>query len=872
MKVLVTGASGVFGRAAMDRLAMEGHEVAGISRGRPKNLAPTVTWTSVDIRDAEGVTKAMAGADAVVHNAWALTQLETEQATWDVDVGGTRNVLTAMGLTGCPRLVHTSSVMAYGAHPDNPPLLSEDSPLRPSPDHLYSLHKRECEEMITASGVEALFVRAANAVGRHVSNVTAQGFGGPVIPTIKGYESHMQYVHPEDLGRFYAQAVVSDRTGPINVAADGTVTLAQVAEALGRRTVELPASVLKKVAALAFDKGLTDLDPGSFDAMMWFPIVDTTRMKQEWGFSCAYSSEEAVHDFGRSMYWYTFLGNRRLEIPWRIKYPEEHLPDNIPPSDGTELVPASEHAGEFDSLVDPRYATYTAANVSEAFAGPMTPLSIEYAGKALRCSAEAMAHTLDLPPELAEPLSHRAINVFGHGIYGNLSIIHRMARAMPGYDQESWNQALFGGGAADVVAAELSHEPLGTLSDRAQRALRIGPRFANFGAECRHVAKVARELAISEDEVRDMRDERLEARLNSVFDALVHAWTIAGNASAFVANIFELVEGDGGGELSRGGMAQLESAGAIRGVAALADQAKSDSTVREILETQPPAQALETIRGRAPSFAAAFDELLAEYGHRGPRETELSSTMFADDPPMLLDAVAKRMKAGSMAPPELVPSGNLKTRVVSNFGHTYQRHRELARDAVVRLTHLYRVTARERARRLVERDVIDEVEDGYYLLKDQLLVPPADAREIVARRRTERNRLAGYRMPVMFHETWEPVETEVEPLASGETIQGMPASVGTVTGVARVMTIHDLDALQPGEILVTELTDTGWTPLFSYAGAVVTNVGGQMSHAAVVAREFGIPCVVQATDATHRIRTGQKVRVDGAAGTVTAID
>lgn len=871
MKVLVTGASGVFGRAAIDRLVMEGHEVAGISRGRPKNLPPTVTWTSVDIRDAEGVTKAMAGADAVVHNAWALTQLETEQDTWDVDVGGTQNVLSAMSVTGTPRLVHTSSVMAYGAHPDNPPLLAEDSPLRPSPDHLYSLHKLKCEELITASGVEALFVRAANAVGRHVGNVTAQGFGGPVIPTIKGYESHMQYVHPEDLGRFYALAVVSDRTGPINVAADGTVTLAGVAKALGRRTVELPASFLKKVAAFAFAKGLTDLDPGSFDAMMWFPIVDTTRMKQEWGFRCAYTSEEAVHDFGRSMYWYTFLGNRRLEIPWRIKYPEEHLPDNIPPSDGTELQPASEYAGEFDSLVDPRYATYTAANVSEAFAGPMTPLSVEYAGKALRCSAEAMAHTLDLPPELAEPLSHRAINVFGHGIYGNLSIIHRMARAMPGYDQEAWNQALFGGADADAIGAELSHEPLGTLGERAQRALRMGPRFANFGTECRHVARVARELAISEDDVRAMPDERLEARLNSVFDALVHAWTIAGNASAFVANIFELVEGDGG-ELSRGGMAELESAGAIRGVAELADKARADEVVRVILESKPAAEALEAIRDRAPSFAAAFDRLLSDYGHRGPRETELSSTVFADDPPMLLDAIAKRMQAGATAPPEPTPSGDLKTRMVSNFGHSYQRHREISRDAVVRLTHLYRVTAREQARRLVERGVIDQVEDGFYLLKDQLLVPPRDARDVVARRRAERDRLASYRMPVMFHETWEPVETDADPLDVGETIQGMPASVGEVTGLARVMGISDLGSLQPGEILVTELTDTGWTPLFSYAGAVVTNVGGQMSHAAVVAREFGIPCVVQATDATHRIRTGQKVRVDGAAGTVTAID
>ncbi len=80
------------------------------------------------------------------------------------------------------------------------------------------------------------------------------------------------------------------------------------------------------------------------------------------------------------------------------------------------------------------------------------------------------------------------------------------------------------------------------------------------------------------------------------------------------------------------------------------------------------------------------------------------------------------------------------------------------------------------------------------------------------------------------------------------------------------------DELEPGEILVTSVTDTGWTPFFGVAAAVVTDIGGLMSHASIVAREFGIPAVVGATGATERLRDGQLVEVDGTAGTITVVD
>ena len=97
---------------------------------------------------------------------------------------------------------------------------------------------------------------------------------------------------------------------------------------------------------------------------------------------------------------------------------------------------------------------------------------------------------------------------------------------------------------------------------------------------------------------------------------------------------------------------------------------------------------------------------------------------------------------------------------------------------------------------------------------------------------------------------------------------GTPASAGTVTGTARVVMDPVGAHLEPGEILVAPSTDPGWTPLFVHAAAVVTEVGGLMTHGAVVAREYGIPAVVSVAHATERIQTGQRIRVDGTRGFV----
>jgi pyruvate,water dikinase len=109
--------------------------------------------------------------------------------------------------------------------------------------------------------------------------------------------------------------------------------------------------------------------------------------------------------------------------------------------------------------------------------------------------------------------------------------------------------------------------------------------------------------------------------------------------------------------------------------------------------------------------------------------------------------------------------------------------------------------------------------------------------------------------------------------ASGTTISGTGTSPGRVTGTARVLRgPEDFTQLRPGDILVAKITTPAWTPLFALASAVVTDVGGPLSHGSIVAREYHIPAVLGTGVATERIRGGQRITVDGDAGTVRLHD
>jgi pyruvate,water dikinase len=163
---------------------------------------------------------------------------------------------------------------------------------------------------------------------------------------------------------------------------------------------------------------------------------------------------------------------------------------------------------------------------------------------------------------------------------------------------------------------------------------------------------------------------------------------------------------------------------------------------------------------------------------------------------------------------------------------------------------------------------------------DAFLADPAAMADELRRREAAYEELSRLEPPFVFEgdpppmATWPARDARAVAVAGvGDVLQGIPGCPGTARGIARVITnSHDPGALEPGDVLVAEITDPSWTPLFVPSAAVVVNVGAPLSHALIVSRELGIPCVVSVTDATRRIPDGALVEVNGDLGTVTVLE
>jgi pyruvate,water dikinase len=201
--------------------------------------------------------------------------------------------------------------------------------------------------------------------------------------------------------------------------------------------------------------------------------------------------------------------------------------------------------------------------------------------------------------------------------------------------------------------------------------------------------------------------------------------------------------------------------------------------------------------------------------------------------------------------------------------------REHTKSLMVRAVDRGRRLTRELGRRLVARGQIDDAFDLYYLTIDEGKaltrgkLGVTDARACVARRKEEEARNKDVVLPETFQGRPKPLRLEDQPLPEGSILHGIPVSPGRVTGRARVIIDPRRDAaIEPGEILVAPVTDAGWTPLFVAASGVVVDVGGSLSHGSTVAREYGLPAVVNVKYGTRLIRTGQMITVDGSQGLV----
>jgi rifampicin phosphotransferase len=316
---------------------------------------------------------------------------------------------------------------------------------------------------------------------------------------------------------------------------------------------------------------------------------------------------------------------------------------------------------------------------------------------------------------------------------------------------------------------------------------------------------------------------------------------------------------------------------------------------------------------KGAEFAAALARFLQRYGHRGLYETDWALPRYAEDPSPILDAVrlhlgAPTPSAGAVEAPALSGvEGRLAAEAaeaIVEFEHgvsgirrwtmlprarwllkrikRYYVWREKCRSDLIRVLAIIRQWHLVLARRFVERGWLDRVEDYFLILFEEIGAVIEDPslgsglRAKAAARAEEIERYRRLQMPLLMRESQLPRLLRAAAVAQADggviELRGVPVSRGCAEGeVVVIADPGDFERMKRGAILVTIATDPSWTPLFTLAAGVVVEVGGVLSHASTVAREYGIPALANVRDATRRLRTGDRVLLNANEGVLTVL-
>ncbi|MDY6795875.1 MAG: PEP/pyruvate-binding domain-containing protein [Actinomycetota bacterium] len=568
---------------------------------------------------------------------------------------------------------------------------------------------------------------------------------------------------------------------------------------------------------------------------------------------------------------------------------------------------AEEWVCEFDSTIDPEYDEYTLSNISEVLPGVLTPLSISDIDSLDYGFVKSNAD-LGLMKHIKPKSELTFLGVFYGRAHLNLSVARAMISQLPGANLKEFDRREEGGDGGGKLwrptPRNLAILP-GILTRLFIRAVKTPGEAAALGEDY--------EVKIAEAKRVDLARAPyalIFGRMDESRGELFHAMALHIMISELAVTYFDFLckitarwLDDERGMLAARlvtGLQSLESARPSTHIWDLSRLVKKSQRLRDIFESNREGDILQVLEAdgspEAGGFLESLEVFLYRFGYRGIFEAEAMMPNWDEDPSYLFAAIKNYLEADPDSSPRIIAEKQEKDReramleamsrlrgpqrlllrYLVKQAQTYISLREYMKSILIKgLTHGKKVY-RALSRRLARQGILREPDDIYFLTSREIEALamgrgesiPVD--ELVARRRAEYENNLDVILPEHSKGRPRPLTPrELETREEVETLRGIGVSPGKVTGRARVITDPLRDAeIKPGEILVAPVTDAAWSPLFVTAAAAVVEVGGPLSHGSIVAREFGLPCVVNASSATRIVKTGQKITVDGGRGKV----
>ena len=310
MRIAITGATGNVGTSLLAALSGEDavEEIVGIARRRPGISAERTRWVRADVA-RDDLSEAFGGIDAVVHLAWLIQPSRDRSTTRAVNVEGSRRVFAAAAAAGVSTLVHASSVGAYSPGPKDR-RVDENWPTGGIPTSFYSRDKADVEAILDTfehahHNLRVVRLRPGLIFKGDAASGIRRLFAGPFLPTpllrrrliafVPALERlRFQAVHSLDVGEAYKLALLSDVRGAFNIAAEPVLDPPELGRLLGARPVPVPQKPLRAVVDLSWKLRLQPTPPGWLDLALGVPLMDTTRAREELGWSPQHTAGDAL--------------------------------------------------------------------------------------------------------------------------------------------------------------------------------------------------------------------------------------------------------------------------------------------------------------------------------------------------------------------------------------------------------------------------------------------------------------------------------------------------------------------------------------------------------------------------------------------------
>jgi phosphohistidine swiveling domain-containing protein len=578
----------------------------------------------------------------------------------------------------------------------------------------------------------------------------------------------------------------------------------------------------------------------------------------------------------------------------------------------------NDHAGDDgswigDSTLDDRFPAWTRGNAADVFPEPFSPL-----GKSMvlqdALSPGLRDAYIDIGAlaydEFVDPEHPDLFKMFGGYVYNPLTMTRVLGARMPGASPEMIDKAFFD--ERDVVPPY--EEQPWHVSPSAEARLGESMAWAMSAESLPELdadRELARSLRANRPDLQTLTDAALIARARAMIPYLQqtfeNAMRISSLASLGPGALDAICEGLGDKSLSIRLLAgiDVDSAAPSHAMWELGRVAAASDVVSDAFAAGPD-QVLDRLQSsdtaEARDFLTRFDQFLFDYGSRAQNEYDICAVSWEVRPRIALAAIDLMRRSDESQAPVSRNVGTIgeRDRVAAEIrekiagdpetaglfeaamgsARVFLSGRERAKTNVVTVINEMRVALRELGRRLVERGIISEVGQVFMVTNselDRLRHEPESLTEAIRQRHATFRSLFDYE-PVFIVNGIVPALSDMRRRSDGSTstvevgtvLRGAAGSGGVATGRARVvLDAADPAELEPGDILVAPQTDPSWVPLFVSAGAVVVNVGAMGSHAMIVSRELGVPCVASVADATSNIPDGATITVNGNAGTVT---